>query len=380
MAGEGMITRAPDLWSDRQRRRLVRLCTALTRDPDAADDLAQETLLEAWRNANKLRDPSGADRWLNAIARNVCLRWARNAGRDAKRVGAAAAAAAVHQHAADVDAAREEAQVAALLDRALGLLPPETRAVLVDRYVHERSQAAIADELGVSEDAVSMRVSRGKQALRGLLGTQLRDDALAHGLPVASADWRETRIWCSDCGRRRLLVRAEPPPGALSFRCPGCEPDARRPGSEFPLGNPVFADLLGGLVRPTAIHARTHAWSRAYFAPGAGGTGVACTRCGKPVRLSRYSREDRRHRHGLVATCDACGEQVSSSVGGLAVAQPGVEAFRREHPRTRALPARGVEHGGVPTLVLRYESILDSAAVDVLFARATLRVLDVRAA
>ncbi|HYX49089.1 MAG TPA: sigma factor, partial [Ktedonobacteraceae bacterium] len=38
-----------------ERTRLVRFCAHLTGNPDAAEDLAQETLLEAWRNQQKLR-------------------------------------------------------------------------------------------------------------------------------------------------------------------------------------------------------------------------------------------------------------------------------------------------------------------------------------
>ena len=44
--------------------RLVRLCRALTRDADAAEDLVQETLVEAWRNRHKLWDMNGLRPWL----------------------------------------------------------------------------------------------------------------------------------------------------------------------------------------------------------------------------------------------------------------------------------------------------------------------------
>src|SRR5262252_5873402 len=65
-----------------ERGRLVRLCACLTGDWDAAEDLAQETLVEAWRALEKLRDPDGLAPWLSAIARNVCKRWQRQRGRD----------------------------------------------------------------------------------------------------------------------------------------------------------------------------------------------------------------------------------------------------------------------------------------------------------
>jgi len=56
-----------------EHRRLIGLCASISDDRAAAEDLAQETLLEAWRNLHKLRDAAGADRWLTAIARNAAL-------------------------------------------------------------------------------------------------------------------------------------------------------------------------------------------------------------------------------------------------------------------------------------------------------------------
>ncbi|HEX5826337.1 MAG TPA: sigma-70 family RNA polymerase sigma factor, partial [Candidatus Limnocylindrales bacterium] len=43
---------------------LVRLATKLTRDPDAAEDCAQETLVAAWRKHDQLRDPAALRGWL----------------------------------------------------------------------------------------------------------------------------------------------------------------------------------------------------------------------------------------------------------------------------------------------------------------------------
>src|ERR1051325_7800548 len=100
-----------------ERRRLVRFCARISGDPGAAEDLAQETIIEAWRNAHKLRDDAGADRWLAAIARNVCRRAARRRGRDlsvASRVQSDAAAPS-----SDLDEELERAELLDLLERGL---------------------------------------------------------------------------------------------------------------------------------------------------------------------------------------------------------------------------------------------------------------------
>lgn len=354
-----------ELWHEGERRRLVRLCTAVTGDRDAAEDLAQETLLEAWRHAHKLRDPAGADRWLSAVARNVCRRWARRRGREL------ALAAAVSEHcldeAVDVEVELERAELADLLDGALALLPSPTRDVLVQRFVEDRALAEIAARLGVSEDAVAMRLTRGKLLLRRALAAAEDPDA----------GWVETRSWCSMCGRRRLLMQRDP--GAVRMRCPDCDPDLSVPGSEFRLSNPGFARLLGDLLRPAAIIRHVDGWKRRYFGGGVGRG--ACMRCDRAVAIAQYDAGDRPPlaRRGLYAVCAECGEGVSSSLAGLALAQPAVAEFRRAHPRLRAVPHREVERAGVAAVVVRYEDVRSAAGVDVAFARDTFAALDLTA-
>ena len=360
------------LWREPERRRLVRLCAAITGDRDSAEDLAQETLLEAWRNAHKLHDPAGADRWLAAVARNVCRRWARRRGRDP------AAAPLDDEPAAraeiDLEAELERRELEELLDRALGLVPAQTRDALIQRYVHDASHAEIGGRLGLSEDAVSMRLTRGKATLRRLLTAELRDEAAAYGL--AGDGWRETRTWCPECGQRRLLTLREPPPGVIAFRCPGCP--LGRTAAEFRQQNPFFARLLGALSRPTAVLGRTAEWSWRYFGEGAATGDARCTGCGSSVRLERYFHDRHgRASDGLFADCAGCGTQVLSSARGIALSEPHMRRFRREHPRTRSLPTRQVDHGGTAAIVVKYESVLGSAAADVVLARDTLRVLHV---
>ena len=224
-----------DLWAASTRRRLVALCGAITHDHQAAEDLAQETLLEAWRNAHKLHDPSGGERWLAAIARNVCLRWGRRSGRDLTSVALLDEAVAAAEH-VELETDLDRAELAGLLDRALAELPEDTRDVLVRRYVDELTPAEIAQALGISVDAVSMRLTRGKAALRRILASELRDEAQAHGL--GGADWAPTRVWCSECGARKLLVRRSG--GTLAFRCAGCTADASATGPRVRPRQPVL--------------------------------------------------------------------------------------------------------------------------------------------
>jgi RNA polymerase sigma factor (sigma-70 family) len=360
------------LWSDAERRRLVHLCAAVTGDRGAAEDLAQETLLEAWRNAHKLHDATGADRWLSAIARNVCLRWARGRGRDLAVRAAVAAEAPAAPLALEAEHEQEHEALVAVLDGALARLPPDTRAALVHRHVDELSHAEIAARLGVSADAVSMRLTRGKTALRRLLAEE-SDEPDAAG-------WRETRVWCSGCGRSRLEIRSTAEPATIAFRCPGCSP-AMGVTSELPLANPMFAELVGGLVRPAAIVGRVADWTRRYFAVGAGGT-AACTRCAGAVVLRPYARSAAGglgHCVGLAAECGRCGEVVSTSAAGIALATPELRRLRREHPRLRLVATTELDAGGRDSLLLRYDDVRSSVRAEVVLARDTFCVAAVHA-
>ena len=190
------------------RLRLVRLCAMLSGCPDAAEDLAQETLLEAWRNQHKLQDPHGVDRWLAAIARNVCRRWARRHGRDLASLSARTEFDVVDD--VDLVADLERAEMVELLKRALGLLPTQTREALIHRYIHGSPHAEIAGRLGLSVEAVAMRVHRGKSVLRQLLEPEMRDEPPGTGTSTQDADgWARTQARCAVCGTGKLRM---PPP------------------------------------------------------------------------------------------------------------------------------------------------------------------------
>lgn len=53
-----------------EREVLVRYCARYTGESDVAEDLAQQTLLQAWRHEQQLRDPQARRGWLLGIARN----------------------------------------------------------------------------------------------------------------------------------------------------------------------------------------------------------------------------------------------------------------------------------------------------------------------
>ncbi len=211
-----------------EREVLVRYCARYTGVPDVAEDLAQQTLLQAWRHEHRLRDPQARRGWLLGIARNECLMWARSRSRDPSRfTGLERTEAREAQDRLaddfDLELELERDDLARLLDRAMALLSTEVREVLVRRYVEESPQAEVAAHLGLSEGAVEARLRRGRLALRRVLSTKMADEAAGYGLiSPRDAGWEETRIWCPSCGQRRLEGWLRPAEGKLYMRCPGC--------------------------------------------------------------------------------------------------------------------------------------------------------------
>jgi len=397
-----------------ERARLTRLCARLTGDADAAEDLAQEALLEAWRAAHRLRDADGLAPWLAAIARNVCLRWARARGRELARRATPLAigedADGPVDGASDLDAMRvntfavaadagdftvelERQELATLLDRALGSLPPETRLALVESAVYATPQAEIAARLGLSEGALRVRLSRGRLALRNALTTDLRGEAEALGLRLptggakdesATDGWRATRIWCPFCGRQTLDYRIQATCGAISFRCAGrCLADGTVIGGAD--GSPILPEDVK-LTSPKVILSRALLSLGAHYSEGIGRGALLCGACGRrsPVHIHHpehpastpFGAPDD-HLRAVYSVCLWCGAPDSASVWHLMLDMPQAQRFWRAHPRMRATPERHVEVNGVPAIITSFESLGERARLDAIVARDTLATLAV---
>lgn len=268
-----------------ERAALVRLCVQLTGQAEAAEDLAQETLCEAWRNRHKLYDPTGRAQWLSAIARNVCRRWKRDRGHgQGRRVAfddAPLDGAPAHEDACadmgDVEIELERAELADLLDRALALLPPVTRAVLIERYIRDAPLSEVAMRLGLTEGAVAKRLERGKVTLRRVLLTELGDDAAAYGMAGGDAGvWKETRIWCPNCGQRRLLGRFDHTAPEFVLRYPDC---CREPGVH--VAHTVDPLVLHGVTAFKPAYSRLMRHASGYYRRALGDRTLPCAECGR---------------------------------------------------------------------------------------------------
>jgi RNA polymerase sigma-70 factor (ECF subfamily) len=361
---------------------LLRFCTRYTGDPVAAEDLAQQTLLEALEHRRELRNPTSHRSWLFGIARNQCRLWARGRGREVPGLieldSERELAGRDQWQASDIDLQLdlERDDLARLLDRAMALLPAETRAALVERYIKESPQAEVAVRLGLTEGAVEARLHRGKLALRRLLTTELSDEAVSYGLiQPKDAGWQTTRIWCPGCGKHKLEGWLRSREGKLYMRCPQCSSHS---------GHFIHSRLGNGLqdiqtYRPAV--SRVLRIIDEMFRARAKDGAAPCPACGDWLPIARGTPPWVPPRYvnpnSIYLWHPGCGGADSETWHSLTWSLPEARSFWREHPRMRFLPEREIEAAGSPAVVTGFQSVTDGARLDVVALRDSLRVLSV---
>jgi RNA polymerase sigma factor (sigma-70 family) len=227
----------------RAEPRLQRLARAQQVAPDAIDDVIQETLLQAWKSLEQLRDETRFAAWLDGICRNVCLRYRRKQGilrtRETLLQPSESESddeSTLATQLADPDSFDPTEELSRhdmvlLLDRALGYLSPGSRTAVEQHYLAEVPQRELAARMGLSLSALEARLHRARGQMLHALSHDLREDALALGLAILPADvigWRKTQITCILCGRVRMQGMFEPMAGGrinMRLRCPACQTD-----------------------------------------------------------------------------------------------------------------------------------------------------------
>lgn len=137
----------------------------LTNDRAAAEDVLQETLLRAWRNADDLRDDSkGSVRgWLLTVARNIVTDRVRARAARPQEVGEPVDVPAIER-----DHAEQVVNEMAVLG-AMDKLSVEHREVLVEMYYRGRTVAEAAEVLRIPPGTVKSRSYHALRALKGAL-------------------------------------------------------------------------------------------------------------------------------------------------------------------------------------------------------------------
>jgi RNA polymerase sigma-70 factor (ECF subfamily) len=146
----------------RQNQRMIHsLCYRLTGSMEEAEDLAQETFLQAYQHLAEFRGEAKVSSWLYRIAVNRCLNWRKRRQRQDQ----------THQEwsrqGPDMD--QGDVRRAHQIQEALMKLPAKQRAAIVLTTYDGLTHAEAARVLGCSEATVSWRLFAARGKLKRLL-------------------------------------------------------------------------------------------------------------------------------------------------------------------------------------------------------------------
>jgi RNA polymerase sigma-70 factor (ECF subfamily) len=159
----------------RYQRRVYGVALRIVRSHAAADDVAQEAFVRAWRSLDRFEIGRPFGPWVCRIAANLAVNHVRSPlaredplPEDGERTAAPAS---------DPLGSLLDAEAQEVLERALGSLPAEQRAVFVLRTVEEMSYREIAEALGLSPGTVMSRLFRARERLARSLAPYLGEAA-----------------------------------------------------------------------------------------------------------------------------------------------------------------------------------------------------------
>ena len=155
--------------------RLYAVANLILRDGDRAQDAVQEALVSAWRDLRALRDLDAWDAWLNRLTVRACYRHAR---KERRRSVVELQLEPDDDVAGTFDFARELVDRDDL-ERELGLLTIDQRAVLVLHFYLGLQLAEVAGILDVPVGTAKSRLHRGLEALRDSMRQPPHVDGMA---------------------------------------------------------------------------------------------------------------------------------------------------------------------------------------------------------
>ena len=140
---------------------LRRVCYAILKDEEAANDAVQETFLKAYRAMDSLREEDSEKAWLTRIAVNTCrdmrrTAWFRRVDRRVEIEDLPLASEAPSE---------ENAELALAILR----LPRKLREAVLLYYYQDLTLRETAQALGVSTGTASKRIRSAHARLRDLL-------------------------------------------------------------------------------------------------------------------------------------------------------------------------------------------------------------------
>jgi RNA polymerase sigma-70 factor (ECF subfamily) len=151
-----------------------------------AEDLLQQTFLQAWCGRSRLAPGPNLRAWLFRIASNlVADHWRRRGGwKDEQRIPWEALEGG-HEHAVGAHTTttpfEDRAGTIELIITALGQLSPQQRNCLLLRCMGGFSEREVAEMLRITQGAVAAHVSRGRERFRHACARLLQESGCTPG-------------------------------------------------------------------------------------------------------------------------------------------------------------------------------------------------------
>ncbi|MGI5987109.1 MAG: sigma-70 family RNA polymerase sigma factor [Dysosmobacter sp.] len=157
----------------RYEKRVLALTGRMCRNPEDAQEAAQEAFLAAWQGLPSFRGDASFSTWLYRLASNACVDLLRREGR---HNGAAGPSLNDEEISLDVPdtapsphEAAERKELREQIEAGLQSLSPEHRQVLILREIHQLSYEEISQSLALDLGTVKSRINRGRKQLRNFL-------------------------------------------------------------------------------------------------------------------------------------------------------------------------------------------------------------------
>ena len=160
-----------ELLMRRYNERVYRAARSIVRDDQEAEDVMQQAYVNAFTHLRQFNGTARFSTWLTRIAINEALARVRRRGRFEAFDDELSNVEPFMPRNPSENPERQAfaGELRGLLEWAIDTLPNGTREVFVLREVEGLSTFEVAQCLGVSEDVVKTRLSRGRATLRRLL-------------------------------------------------------------------------------------------------------------------------------------------------------------------------------------------------------------------
>lgn len=175
LSAEGDVEAFEKLIQSHQKK-VYNIALRMTKNPEDAQELAQDTFIRAFIAIKKFRGESSFSTWLYRIAMNVCTDFLRKRNKavvisiDQGAIGSESEQPIqLPEDAPGPDELSEKRQLKQLVRQAMDSLSAEHRQVLILRDLMDLSYRDIANTLSVSEGTIKSRINRAREGLKQVI-------------------------------------------------------------------------------------------------------------------------------------------------------------------------------------------------------------------